>query len=102
MPRTAPVSTEFGRTSRVNKDRGRDHWPKVFSIAFAGGGVPGGQVVGASNASATEVVDEPVSPADVSATIFTKLGIDPTKKLLTAGNRPIDLVRGGSPVKKLM
>ncbi|MCH7703157.1 MAG: DUF1501 domain-containing protein [Planctomycetes bacterium] len=96
------ISTEFGRTSRVNKDRGRDHWPKVFSIAFAGGGVPGGQVIGASNASATEVVDNPVTPADVSATIFTKLGIDPTKKLLTAGGRPIDLVRGGSPVAKLM
>lgn len=96
------LATEFGRTSRINKDRGRDHWPKVFSIALAGGGLRTGQVVGASNADATEPAVDPVSPADVAATLFGQLGIDPAKKLLSPGNRPIDLVRDGRRLSRLV
>lgn len=96
------LSTEFGRTSRINKDRGRDHWPKVFSIAMAGGGVPGGQVIGSSNAEATEPRDEPVNPGDMAATLFTKLGIDPRKKLIAPGDRPLDIVRDGEVIQKLV
>jgi uncharacterized protein (DUF1501 family) len=95
------ISTEFGRTSRVNKDRGRDHWPRVFSVAMAGGGLRGGQVIGSSDAYGTEPKDNPVNPPDISATIFTQLGIDPHKKLLSPGNRPIDLVREGTVIKGL-
>ncbi len=96
------LTTEFGRTSIINKDRGRDHWPKVFSIACAGGGLRGGRVVGSSNAEAREVRDDPVSPADVAATVFTQLGIDPSKKLLSPGDRPIDIVREGRPLRSLV
>lgn len=96
------MTTEFGRTSTINKDRGRDHWPKVFSLACAGGGIRGGQVIGASNAEATEVKTDPVTPADMSATVFTQLGIDPTKKLMSPGDRPIDIVREGRLIRKLV
>ncbi|MCC7293686.1 MAG: DUF1501 domain-containing protein [Phycisphaerales bacterium] len=96
------LSTEFGRTTRINKDRGRDHWPKVFSIAFAGGGVRGGQVIGESNAYATEPRERPVTPGDVAATLFTQLGIDPSKNLLAPGDRPIRIVREGAAIAGLV
>ncbi len=96
------MTTEFGRTSRINKDRGRDHWPKVFSAVFAGGGLRGGQVIGASNAEATLVRDTPVTPPDLSATVFTQAGIDTTKRLLTPGNRPINIVREGEAIEGLV
>jgi hypothetical protein len=63
--------------------------------------VKGGQVIGASNAEATEPIDEPLGPADVSATVFGKLGIDTGKKLMSPGNRPIDLVREGRRIEQL-
>jgi uncharacterized protein (DUF1501 family) len=87
------MTTEFGRTARLNKDAGRDHWPKVFSMLLAGGGIKGGQVVGSSDAYAQEPKDRPVEPADVAATIFTQLGINPEAKLMSPGNRPIDIAR---------
>jgi len=96
------LSTEFGRTSRINPDRGRDHWPKVFSVAFAGGGVRGGQVIGASTADGSEPFSDPVAPADVAASIFSRLGVDVRKKLLSPGNRPVDIVREGNPVRGLV
>lgn len=99
LPKTLVVlATEFGRTTKLNKDRGRDHWPKVFSIALAGGGVRGGQVIGESNAYATEPKDRPVSPGDVAATIFTQLGVNPDKDLMAPGDRPIRIVRDGRPI----
>ncbi|HEY7309789.1 MAG TPA: DUF1501 domain-containing protein [Gemmataceae bacterium] len=67
---------EFGRTPLLNPRGGRDHWPGVWSILFAGGGVRGGQVVGASDATASEPRDRPVTPAEVAATIYHALGID--------------------------
>lgn len=96
------LSTEFGRTARINKDRGRDHWPKVFSVALAGGGVRGGQVIGSSNADGTEPTGDPVTPPDMSASVFTQLGIEIDKKLMSPGNRPIDIVRDGAPIKRLV
>lgn len=95
------LTTEFGRTPRINRTAGRDHWPKVFSIALAGGGVQGGVVLGASDPSASEPTDTPAHPPDLAATVFTLLGIDPGKKLL-AGSRPIQLVRGGRVIDKLL
>lgn len=96
------ISTEFGRSPRLNSDRGRDHWSKVFSVALAGGGIRGGQIIGASTPDGAEPKDSPVRPADIAATVFTQLGIDPAKKLKPAGNHPTDVVRDGVPIKDLV
>ena len=66
---------EFGRTPRINASGGRDHWPGVWSVVLAGGGVRGGQVLGASDAHAAAPVDRPVTPQDLAATIYFSLGI---------------------------
>jgi len=72
---------EFGRTPRINSSGGRDHWPGVWSVALAGGGVRGGQVVGASDDRAAEPVDRPVSPGELLASMHHALGIDPATAL---------------------
>jgi len=95
------ITTEFGRTMRINADRGRDHWPKAFSIALAGGGIAGGRVIGSTNAEGAEVDDYPVSPGDVAATLFAQLGIDPNKRLIAPGNRPLEIMREGEPLAAL-
>ena len=71
---------EFGRTPKINPNAGRDHFPRVFNVALAGGGVKGGQVIGASNADGTEVKDRPVAVTDLLASICHSLKIDPTKE----------------------
>jgi len=96
------VSTEFGRTPKVNKDEGRDHWPKVFSIVLAGGGIKRGNIHGSSDATGADPDSDPLSVEDMSATIFHCLGINPEKKLLAPGGRPIDIVRGGKVVEDLL
>lgn len=96
------VTTEFGRTPKINRTGGRDHWPKVFSIVLAGGGTKRGLVYGASNATATEPEEDELNVADWAATVYSLLGIDPAKKLLAPGNRPIDLVREGHVRKELL
>ncbi|MGO9115533.1 MAG: DUF1501 domain-containing protein [Thermoguttaceae bacterium] len=89
------LSSEFGRTPKINGDSGRDHWPRVFSIALAGGGIARGKIFGASTATAAEPDSEEIGPADLFATLYHLLGIDYTKRLLAPGNRPIDIVRDG-------
>ncbi len=89
------LSSEFGRTPKINKDAGRDHWPKVFSVVLAGGGFKAGCIFGSSNATAAEPDSEPIEPADLFATVYHLLGIDFHKRLMAPGNRPIDIVRGG-------
>lgn len=96
------VSTEFGRTVRLNTDGGRDHWPKAFSVVLAGGGVKRGIVYGKTDARGSEPADNPVSPEDLAATIYTQLGIDPAKKLISDGNRPIDIVRNGNVLRDVI
>ena len=96
------VSSEFGRTPKINKDAGRDHWPKVFSVVMAGGGFKSGFIFGSSNATAAEPDSEPIEPADLFATIYHLLGIDFHKRLLAPGNRPIDIVRGGKVRSNLL
>ncbi|MBM3288665.1 MAG: DUF1501 domain-containing protein [Candidatus Hydrogenedentes bacterium] len=92
------LTTEFGRTVRINKDAGRDHWPKAFSVVMAGGGLKGGVIHGATDAYGSEPSKDPIGPADISATIYSQLGIDIKKKLMSDGNRPIDLVRDGKVI----
>jgi hypothetical protein len=96
------VSSEFGRTPKINATAGRDHWPKVFSVVLAGGGVKKGSVYGSSDATATEPEDDPLSVEDLSMTVYHLLGINGEKKLMAPGNRPIDIVRGGQLRRELI
>ena len=83
------VMGEFGRTPKLNTRGGRDHWPRVFSVILAGGGIRGGQVVGSSDSVGEGPRDRPVTPSDLAATIYTLLGIDPKLELHTADGRPV-------------
>jgi len=96
------VSSEFGRTPKVNRDAGRDHWPKVFSVVLAGGGTKPGIVFGASNATASEPEKDPVLPADLATTAYYLLGIIADKELMAPGNRPIEIVDGGKTLPGIM
>jgi hypothetical protein len=96
------VTTEFGRTPKINGTGGRDHWPKVFSIVMAGGGIKRGVVYGSSDATGAEPEDNPLLLEDFAFTLYTQLGIDPDKALLAPGNRPVRIVYGGKPAKELL
>lgn len=96
------VSSEFGRTPKINKDAGRDHYPKVFSVMMAGGGIKGGSIYGASNATASEPEFDPVSPADLATTMYRQLGIVADKELMAPGDRPIEIVDGGKVIEDII
>jgi hypothetical protein len=96
------VMGEFGRTPKLNVSGGRDHWPRVFSVAMAGGGVVGGQVVGSSDSVGEGPKDRPVTPADLACTIYTLLGIDPKHLLRTPDGRPIQVNRDGQLIQELI
>ena len=96
------VTSEFGRTPKINKDAGRDHWPRVFSAAFAGGGFKRGLVYGSSDATGAEPDQNPMTVENMAATVFNQLGINPEKKLMAPGNRPIDIVKSGQVVSELL
>jgi hypothetical protein len=93
--------TEFGRTPRLNKFAGRDHWTNAYSIAFAGAGVPGGQVIGESDRDGGYVISHAYTPEDYATTIYEKLGIDRSKPLYTSANRPVYFGHLGHPMKEL-
>jgi hypothetical protein len=95
------VTTEFGRTPKVNGTGGRDHYPKVFSIVLAGGGIKRGCVVGATDPTGSEAESDPLEVPDYAATIYQLLGIDYEKTLL-AGNRPVKIVKDGEAAKGLL
>jgi hypothetical protein len=88
------LTGEFGRTAEINVNNGRDHWPNCFSLVLAGGGVPGGQVVGASDKDGMYVHDRPVEVPDLMATIFRKLGIDLHKEYISNIGRPMRITDG--------
>jgi hypothetical protein len=92
---------EFGRTPKINPNAGRDHFPRVFNVALAGGGIKGGQVIGTSSADGMDVKDRPVSVPDLLASLCHSLKVDPTKEAMTPVGRPIKVVDGGKPVKEL-
>jgi len=86
---------EFGRTPKINADAGRDHWPGCYSVLLAGGGVRGGQVIGASDAIGALPTERAVSPADIHASMFAALGYDPASLSFTSSDgRPIPLTEG--------
>jgi hypothetical protein len=88
------VTGEFGRTPRINKDAGRDHWGPSTAIAMGGGGIRGGVVVGASNERAEKPATTPYGPEDLAATLYHCLGIDPKTEFHTPEGRPIPIVPG--------
>jgi hypothetical protein len=85
---------EFGRTPRVNKNAGRDHWPHVQSLVLAGAGVRGGSVYGASDRSGAYPADQPVTPADLAATVLHLLGVSPDLELTDRLGRPLRACSG--------
>jgi hypothetical protein len=91
---------EFGRTPKINGDGGRDHWPDCYTVLLAGGGVKGGFVYGASDRLGAYPAADPVSPADLAATIFWCFGIDPATEVHDTTGRPYKL-SDGEPIRKL-
>lgn len=96
------VTSEFGRTPRVNAGGGRDHWPRVFSVVMAGGGVKRGFVYGKSDALAAEPADNPLGVEDYATTLYHLLGIDARKDLMSPGERPQAIVMNGNVVRDLL
>jgi Protein of unknown function (DUF1501) len=97
------VTGEFGRTPKINPQRvGRDHYPRAMFVLLAGGGMQGGQVIGASDAKAEGPADgKGISPDDVAASFYHSLGIDAAKEYRTPSGRPVAIVRHGTVVKEL-
>jgi len=96
------VTGEFGRTPKINQRAGRDHYPRAMFCLLAGGGIKGGQVVGASDAKGEGPLDRAISPDDVATTFYSMLGIDPRKEYLTPSGRPVMIVRGGEMIRELV
>lgn len=96
------VASEFGRTPKINATAGRDHWPKVFSVVMAGGGIKRGQIYGSSNATASEPETNELTVQDWATTIYHCLGITADKELMAPGDRPIEIVDGGKVRQDLL
>lgn len=98
---------EFGRTPKIStlptaKLPGRDHWANAMSVLMAGGGTPGGTVVGATDKNGFSAVERVLSPENLVSTIYTKLGINPDKVLYTPQGRPSHLVSDPTVITELM
>ena len=96
------VTGEFGRTPRINKNAGRDHWGPAFTLLLGGGGLKGGVVVGASDARAEKPATDPYGPEDLAATMYTRMGIDPKDEFHTPDGRPVAIVNNGKTIKELV
>ena len=96
------VSSEFGRTPKINKTDGRDHWPRVFSVALAGGGIKRGMVYGSSDSLASEPDLDPVSVQSLAKTVYHQLGINADKELIAPGPRPMEIVDGGEVLTDIL
>ena len=93
---------EFGRTPKVNKTGGRDHWGKLFSAALAGGGVQGGRVVGESDSIGGEPKENIKTPQDVLATVYAHLGINVHKMYTDFSGRPFPILPDGKVIGELL
>jgi hypothetical protein len=96
------LMSDMGRTPQVNGSAGRDHWTYCYTVLFAGAGIRGGTVCGASDAHAAYVKDRPVSTSDICATIYHLLGIDPEMTVNDHGGKPIPIAHGGRPIKEIL
>jgi hypothetical protein len=93
---------EFGRTPRINSSSGRDHWSRSMAVFLSGGGIKSGIVHGSTDARGLSPEEDPCTPADVSATILSLLGIDPTSEVRTQSGRPVTLFRDGKIIEGLV
>ena len=99
---TICVSTEFGRTPKINKDAGRDHWARVNCALLAGGGMRTGQVIGSTDSAAAEAKDDPIPYPNILATIYRNLGIDPHGMVYDVSNRPTPILSSVyTPIEKV-
>ncbi|RUL89363.1 DUF1501 domain-containing protein [Tautonia sociabilis] len=97
------VSGEFGRTPKVNQRGGRDHYPRAMFVLLGGGGIAGGRVVGASDETGSGPIDgKGITPDDIAATVYDRLGIDPAKEYHTPTGRPVAIVRNGTPIAEAL
>ena len=96
------LTGEFGRTPRVNKNAGRDHWGPAFTVALAGGGIKGGRVVGRSDARAERPASDPHGPENLCATMYQLLGINPNEEFYTPEGRPVKIVNNGRAIQELL
>ena len=96
------ITGEFGRTPKINKDAGRDHWSRGFTVAIGGGGVQGGRLVGKSDKWAMDPAENPYGPEDLCATVYHLLGINPRSEMHTPDGRPIMLTNNGRVIKELL
>jgi uncharacterized protein (DUF1501 family) len=92
---------EFGRTPKINDNVSRDHWPKCYSVLLAGGGVKKGFLFGKSDKHASEPDENPVTPEDLTATIYELLGIDPAAEIHDLQDRPLP-ISSGKPVRAVI
>jgi uncharacterized protein (DUF1501 family) len=91
---------EFGRTPKINGTGGRDHWPNCYSVLLAGGGIQGGAIFGSSDKFGAYPESDPVTPADLAATLFARFGLDPTSEVNDLTSRPYKLA-DGQPIHSL-
>ena len=96
------VTSEFGRTPKINATGGRDHWPRVFSVALAGGGTQRGMIYGSSDALGAEPEEDRVEIEDLATTVYNQLGITGDKELMSPGDRPIEIVDGGNVIDGIL
>ena len=96
------MMSDFGRTPRVNGNAGRDHWTDCYTVLFAGAGIRGGTICGASDGHAAYVADRPVRPADICATVYHCLGIDPDTMVPDRAGRPLSISHGGEPIREIL
>ena len=96
------LTSDFGRTPNVNQGAGRDHWTHCYSTILAGAGIRGGTVFGSSDKQAAIPIDGPVRPADICATIYECLGIDPDLTIYDRLNRPHRIAQGGEPIRAIL
>jgi hypothetical protein len=96
------VTSEFGRTPKINATGGRDHWPRVFSVALAGGGTHRGMIYGSSDALGAEPEEDRVEIEDLATTVYNQLGITGDKELMSPGDRPIEIVDGGNVIDGIL
>ena len=96
------VTSEFGRTPKINASAGRDHFARVYSTMVAGGGITGGNIYGSTDATASEPEENPVRIEDLMTTVYHQLGINADKELMAPGGRPVEIVDGGVVVKDIV
>ena len=96
------LTSEFGRSPKINADGGRDHWPGVFSVVLAGGGIKRGYLHGRSDATASAPEEKRVGPEDFARTLFLLTGIQPDKELMAPGDRPLSIQEGGRLIRDIL